>query len=282
MPFPKLFGRVWSGSPEVDEGGPSVSRDYNPTMPPQPRPADNPLGESQDGVHIFLSYRRDDADLWATLLRKALDGMQHKPGPGPRLKTFLDVNNIGFGENFETEITSTLQSAACFIALIGPNWSPHRLTAEEDWVRRELTIARRQALTIIPVLVDEAAMPTKEVLPAELQWLASLNAAALRPDPYFDGDLLRLLSKGLGPAILRAQARSARQDARTAKGGGVAPIPEKSTVEPDPRAGAASPLEQTEEMPALDFTGSPDELDTIPVHPVRDEPIDGSSKVPSE
>ena len=77
---------------------------------------------------IFLSYRRDDAGVSASLLRMCLE--QSLPGA----QVFLDAESIGPGDNFRTRIEEGIQSSAVLLALIGPDW----LTAADDAGLRRL------------------------------------------------------------------------------------------------------------------------------------------------
>jgi hypothetical protein len=54
------------------------------------------------------------------------------------------------------------------------------LTPPEDFVRLEIAAALRRNIAVIPVLVQGAAMPSKEELPPDLQALAWRNATELR------------------------------------------------------------------------------------------------------
>jgi hypothetical protein len=89
------------------------------------------------------------------------------------------------------------------LALIGKNWlhaadkdGRRRLDSPEDFVRLEIAAALRRDITVIPVLVQGAAMPGKEELPPDLQASAWRNALVPKrswieasQDGAFDGQV---------------------------------------------------------------------------------------------
>ena len=60
-------------------------------------------------------------------------------------------------------------------------------------MRAEIREALATQALVVPVLVDEAIMPTAEQLPQDISTLAYLNAARLRPDPDFDPDSAQIV-----------------------------------------------------------------------------------------
>src|SRR5262249_52279572 len=83
--------------------------------------------------------------------------------------------------------------------LIGPNWADsrdqygkRRLNDPADWVRIEIEMALAGAVEVVPVLVNGAAMPRTQDLPASLRPLLRRHAATVRRDPDFHDDVGRL------------------------------------------------------------------------------------------
>lgn len=167
-----------------------------------PRPSAT-FGLVSVGLRLFLSYRRRDCASWATLLsnelKRRVDG----------LRLFQDVDNIPFGLSFRDVIVEELRQCDGVLVLVGPQWDPGRLVSPSDPVRLEIETARELGLILIPVLVDGATMPRTEELPDELEWLAFVNAAPVRPAPDFDGDLDRLIRRGLTPLAERSAQKRA-------------------------------------------------------------------------
>lgn len=138
-------------------------------------------------MRVFISYRRsDDRHLAGRLQDRLADAFGDD-------NVFYDVDSIPVGADFREVIRSTLQTVDVVLALVGPGWSSERLTQPNDVVRLELAMAFDLAKPVIPVLVDDAAMPAPSSLPPELERLAHLHAAPLRPDPGFHPDTQRLI-----------------------------------------------------------------------------------------
>jgi hypothetical protein len=70
-----------------------------------------------------------------------------------------------------------------FLLIIGPNWQTEcdehgvrRINDPDDYVRREALAAKKNNVRIIPLVVDDAAMPAASDLPQELKFLSKRNA----------------------------------------------------------------------------------------------------------
>ena len=130
---------------------------------------------------IFISYRRDDTA--GSAGRLAAD-LRRRFG---RSNVFVDIDAIPSGVNFETKIHDALDSCAVVLVLIGAHWlsdaqpdGTRRIDSERDYVRMEVAEAlKRQSITVVPVLVEDAAMPAASELPPDLTPLATQNAAPL-------------------------------------------------------------------------------------------------------
>ena len=111
---------------------------------------------------------------------------------------FMDVNAIRLGEDFMAAIENRLASASAVLALIGDRWlnaatpsGSYRLDDPNDFVRLELSLALQRSTRVVPILLDDAVMPTAANLPVPLQPLARLNAFSIRHD-RFDRDVAEL------------------------------------------------------------------------------------------
>lgn len=160
---------------------------------------------------IFISYRRDDASGFAGRLHEALIrrfGTNH---------IFRDIDSVGIGRDFVQVIDDAVADCAALVAIIGQEWlhaegadGRPRIENPDDFVRREIASALEQRVLVIPVLVEGAAMPRPEELPAPLVPLAHRNAIEIT-DNHWDYDVRRLvdaIERGL-PTRSRI-ARSAR------------------------------------------------------------------------
>jgi hypothetical protein len=165
---------------------------------------------------IFISYRRDDSEGQAGRLFEGLKGRFGQD------RVFIDVAGIEPGRDFRRVIDEHVGSCDVLLALIGRNWlhatdkdGRRRLDNPEDFVRLELAAALRRDIAVIPVLVQGAAMPSKDELPPDLQALAWRNAVELRHTRW-DVDFAQLAttlqshSGSVGPSEAHSPTRPSR------------------------------------------------------------------------
>jgi hypothetical protein len=143
---------------------------------------------------LFVNYRRRDAPGSAGRLH---DDLARQFG---HKQVFRDVSMTP-GVDFVAEITKAAGTCHALLAVIGPRWvgmtdehGSRRLDDPDDYVRLEIeTALARDDVTLIPVLVEDATMPSRAELPPSLAELARLNACHLR-DSSWEHDLGRLVS----------------------------------------------------------------------------------------
>src|SRR3954467_14943786 len=141
---------------------------------------------------VFVNYRRRDAPGSAGRLH---DDLARRLGPDA---VFRDVAMLP-GRDFVDEISAAADSCDVLLAVIGPRWlsmtgkdGRRRLDDPADYVRFEIeTALRRDDVTVVPVLVEDAEMPSPAELPPSLRELARLNACSMR-DASWEHDLGRL------------------------------------------------------------------------------------------
>ena len=134
---------------------------------------------------IFISYRRDDSSGHAGRL---CDRLSSRFGDDC---VFMDLQDIAPVQDFAHSIDETIASCECVIVVIGPRWveiMQKRAGAAEDFVHHEIAAALRRKVTVIPVLVGGARMPTAGQFPQALNALRHRNAFELRDD-RFDNDV---------------------------------------------------------------------------------------------
>jgi hypothetical protein len=143
---------------------------------------------------IFISYRRSDTGPYADRLVERLGDFQFEA-------VFLDRSQIRLGQNFADRIRQALAQCNAVLALIGPKWldardesGSRRLDDANDWVRREITLASRLKLPVVPVLFDGAKSPATEQLPRDLACLATSQGYDINGN-YFDRDAIDLCSR---------------------------------------------------------------------------------------
>lgn len=144
-------------------------------------------------TRVFISYRRDDAAGYAGRLHEALE---RKLGDGV---VFRDVDTLQPGEDFVKAIDVRLSACSVVLVLIGREWldasrpdGTRRLHEPYDFVRLEIASALAQPnVRVIPVLIEDAAMPSERDLPEPIRLLARRHAISLR-DEAWDSDVDRL------------------------------------------------------------------------------------------
>lgn len=144
---------------------------------------------------IFISYRRSDS---AGHTGRLFDRLRATFG---ERRVFIDVCDIDAGSDFARAIEGRIGACDVLLAIIGQEWldsrnaaGGRRLAEAGDFVRQEIAAALRRGLVVVPVLVEQARMPTAAELPADLRELAGRNAFALR-DERWDADVDQLIGQ---------------------------------------------------------------------------------------
>ena len=141
-------------------------------------PADGSDGRP---LKVFLNYRHADTQGTAWAIYMKLE--QHFG----HASVFFDHGALQPGMHWFDEIESQLAACSVFISLIGRQWmqilTAHQQRGAEDYVQKEIDLAlrSRRSVTVIPVLVDEAVLPSADRLPLSLQTLPDCQAVRLRP-----------------------------------------------------------------------------------------------------
>jgi hypothetical protein len=167
-------------------------------------------------AQIFLSYRRDDTAGHA----RAIGGELARRFGADRV--FIDVDDIAAGQGFAEVIEQAVVGAAVLLVLIGQRWQgereghPSRLFDAGDFVRREVAVALRRGVRVIPLLLDGARMPTADDLPPDMRALAGRQALEIDHRRYA-ADLERLQAE-LQTVLGRSAARPHPPGRRTAWG----------------------------------------------------------------
>lgn len=144
-------------------------------------------------MKLFVSYRRKDS---LAIAGRLVDRLSARFG---RDSVFLDIHDIPIGKDFREHIRGTVEGSDVVLAVIGADWTGQRdgesarIDDPDDPVRLEVEMAHQLGVPVIPVLVDNATMPGRELLPESLLWLEPLNAAPIDPGRNFDVDVDRLI-----------------------------------------------------------------------------------------
>jgi len=138
--------------------------------------------EGQDArPKIFISYRIGDtletADRLAAELQRLFG----------RKQVFFDRSTMEPGDRFPGRIETAVAGAEVVLVLIGETWlkaqdahGERRLSMPEDWVRREVAIALAGTARVIPLLVNDAKLPSEAAF-ARIPELVNLTACQARP-----------------------------------------------------------------------------------------------------
>jgi tetratricopeptide (TPR) repeat protein len=140
---------------------------------------------------IFLSYSRDDAPT-ANLIVAALEGQGWS--------VWWDRKTVP-GDAFDQEIEKELASARCVVVL----WSTESLGSA--WVRAEADQARRRGI-LIPVLIDDVAMPVQFQMIQAVRWVEARKASSI-PDA---GELLDAVALKLRAPVRERSVKPPRPD----------------------------------------------------------------------
>jgi len=138
------------------------------------------LGD-QLSATVFISYRRSDSAAWAGRLADRLEALC------AGYSIVLDVVSIEPGGDFTDIIRETVERADVVLVVIGRGWltaalpsGVRRLDSETDLVRIEIETALRSNARVIPVLLDDAAMPSEADLPVSIRAISKRNAVQIR------------------------------------------------------------------------------------------------------
>jgi len=162
---------------------------------------------------IFISYRRSDSGGHAGRLHDYL-----KSYFGDE-RLFFDVDTIEAGVNFADKINSELDNSDAVLVLIGTQWlnvrgagGERRLDDPQDYVRLEIQTALGKDISVIPILLQGAQMPSGDELPESLRDLAMRNAVRLNDDHWHSdcGLLAGVLKKALNVTRSLKEAETRR------------------------------------------------------------------------
>jgi len=142
---------------------------------------------------VFMSYRRDENKWEAGRIK---DWLKNELG---ERSVFRDTDSIRAGKDFRQEIDAAVGKCKIMLALIGPTWlkrykGARRIDSENDWVRIEIESALQRHRLVIPILLDDATMPSDASLPESLRELAYRQAYTLR-ESTFERDVTGLIEQ---------------------------------------------------------------------------------------
>jgi len=134
-------------------------------------------GEEDTVAAIFISYRRNDS---SSATGRLTDKLIQYFGPE---HVFRDLEAIEAGADFPAKLREAIQAATVVLVIIGRAWlsirgpnGSRRLDQPSDHVRREIETGLDNHIALIPVLVEQASMPSADELPDTIKALANRHA----------------------------------------------------------------------------------------------------------
>ncbi|MFJ9559792.1 TIR domain-containing protein [Streptomyces fuscichromogenes] len=101
---------------------------------------------------------------------------------------FRDQRSLPKGLDYREHLERAVRKCDLLLVIMGARWASvtdaenrRLIDREDDWVRREIALAGAYRLPVIPVLVDDAQLPDKDELPADIRYLAYRQAVYFRP-----------------------------------------------------------------------------------------------------
>jgi DNA polymerase III delta prime subunit len=159
---------------------------------------------------IFISYRREDS---AGVAGRLFDRLSQRFG---KKNVFRDIDSVPGGTKFARDIAERIETCDALIALIGKNWldardreGRRRLDQPGDYVVAEISEALHQHKLVIPVLIEDTPMPSRDALPEPIASLPERNALPLS-DRRFDYDVGVLIAT-IGPTPDEAARRESNE-----------------------------------------------------------------------
>jgi hypothetical protein len=194
---------------------------------------------------VFINYRREDSGGYPG---RIYDRLTSRLG---RDSVFFDVDAIPSGRDFADVLSERVGKCDALIAVIGKHWvssadaqNRHRLEDPNDFVRVEIEAALKRNVPVIPVLVDDAAMPPAEDLPDILKKLTRRQAVEIS-HTRFDSDAERLTE-----ALSQIEDERRRRDAKAT------PLT-RAEAEAAPRTMEARRSQEAAERPAQAEAANP-------------------------
>jgi hypothetical protein len=149
---------------------------------------------------IFLNYRRRDS---AGHTGRLYDWLTKYFG---QREVFFDINDLRVG-NFEKSILNELKSCRVFIPVIGKQWPSlfDMSQSTTDFVHKEIDFILSKnrevdpsfvwsSVLVLPILVDNAAVPEEDKTPPDLRELLKQQMTVI-DDRDFSGSVEKLIEK---------------------------------------------------------------------------------------
>ena len=134
---------------------------------------------------IAISYRREDS---LPVAGRLYDRLQAKFG---KKNVFMDFDSIPPGADFRQQIKQMIERSTVVVAIIGPRWlgeqpdASRRIDNPADFVRLEIAYALKGEIPVIPVLVNNTAMPSPKAFRKKSRgWLFATRSRSTRVSTF--------------------------------------------------------------------------------------------------
>ncbi|MFD4636496.1 NB-ARC domain-containing protein [Lentzea sp. NPDC058436] len=138
------------------------------------------IGVGETLVDIFINYRTADAAHGAAACYELLAAQFGAD------RVFRDCISMTPGQDYPSAINTALEQVQVLVAIIGPRWLATDASGNQlidnprDWVRREIARALDREILVIPLLLDEASLPSADDLPPDVAGLTRRQVARVR------------------------------------------------------------------------------------------------------
>jgi HD superfamily phosphohydrolase YqeK len=137
-------------------------------------------GEDAMAFEIFVSYRSGDRAIAEGLASCLQDSWGYND------RIWRDEDRLQAGSLWSNGLDVALDRAELVIAVISKSWlrpaNLKRLLSDEDYVRRELADTLTAGKRVLPVVLDELAIPGASQLPSELRSMLDVEWVRLSSD----------------------------------------------------------------------------------------------------
>ena len=140
---------------------------------------------------VFISFQPEDA-AWAARIR---DSLKSRTAP----------DDLGRGIDFANALVTRARDVDFVLLIIGNNWLAD-INDKRSPIRIEIEAALARKIPVVPVLVDEAAMPERSTVPHNLEALAELQPFQITPE-QFNSEMEQIANTLRARAVLKVLSR---------------------------------------------------------------------------
>jgi len=141
---------------------------------------------------------------------------------------FRDIESIAAGRDFAAAIHHAIERSEVVLVAIGRQWlreapagGSRGIDSPTDFVRLEIETALRAGKTVVPLLIEGAAMPEADALPESIRKISAINAVNVRSGADFKPDMARLIE------VLEANTSALRANTAASQ---TTPSPQHTTI----------------------------------------------------